>query len=78
MRFLLSPGSSLFRLDPPWIVAAELVETTRLYARTAGRIRADWVERVAPHLVTRDIFEPHWIPESGQVAGVGAGSRCTD
>jgi ATP-dependent helicase HrpA len=68
LRFVIAPGSSLHRLEPPWIVAAELVETSRLFARAVGRVRSDWVERVAAHLVTREIFEPHWIPQSGQVA----------
>lgn len=68
LRFVLSPGSSLHRQAPPWVVAAELVETTRLYARFVGRVRADWVERVAAHLVTREVFEPHWMAASGQVA----------
>ena len=66
--FLIAPGSSLHRQEAPWVVAAELVETSRLYARSVGRVRADWVERVAPHLVSREIFEPHWMPEAGQVA----------
>ncbi|MFO0874829.1 MAG: DUF3418 domain-containing protein [Phycisphaerales bacterium] len=68
LRFVLSPGSVLFRHDPPWVVAAELVETTRLYARTVGRIRSDWVERVAPGQVQREHFEPHWLASAGQVA----------
>lgn len=68
LTFHLSPGSALFRQDPPWVVAAELVETTRRYARGVGRIRSDWVERVAPHLVRREFFEPHWLVDSGQVA----------
>lgn len=68
LRFFISPGSSLFRHEAPWVVAAELMETTRLFARTAGRIRSDWVERVAPHLVKREHFEPHWRRDSGQVA----------
>jgi len=68
LTFHLSPGSALFRQDPPWVVAAELVETTRRYARGVGRIRSDWVERVAPHLVRREFFDPHWLVDSGQVA----------
>ncbi|MCA9283753.1 MAG: DUF3418 domain-containing protein, partial [Phycisphaerales bacterium] len=67
-RFRIFPGSALFRQSPTWIVAAELVETTRLYARTVARIRADWIERVVPHLVRREVFEPHWLRDAGQVA----------
>lgn len=68
VRFRVFPGSALFRQTASWIVAAELVETTRLYARTVARIRADWIERVAPHLVQREVFEPHWLKDAGQVA----------
>ncbi|HMN97145.1 MAG TPA: DUF3418 domain-containing protein [Phycisphaerales bacterium] len=68
LRFSIASGSALFRQEAPWVVAAELVETSRLFARTAGRIRADWVERVAPHLVRREYFEPHWRRDAGQVA----------
>jgi len=68
VRFAIFPGSALHRSEAPWIMAAELVETTRLYARTCAKIRSDWVERVAPHLVRREHFEPHWRRGVGQVA----------
>ena len=66
--FELFPGSVLKREKPPWVVCAELVETSRLWGRTVGRIRGEWVERVAPHLVRRDCLEPHFVPETGHVA----------
>ena len=66
--FSIFPGSVLRRQDAPWIVAAEIVETSRRWARTVARIRGDWVERVAPHLVRRNHFEPHFDPETGFVA----------
>ncbi|MGI9125427.1 MAG: ATP-dependent RNA helicase HrpA, partial [Mycobacterium sp.] len=59
-RFLLAPGSVLSKRPPRWIVAADLVETTRLYGRTAARIEPETVERVAAHLVQRSYSEPHW------------------
>jgi len=68
VRFAIFPGSALHRSEAPWVMAAELVETTRLYARTCAKIRGDWVERVAPHLVRREHFEPHWRRGIGQVA----------
>jgi ATP-dependent helicase HrpA len=67
-RFLLFPGSGLFEKQPKWVLAAELVETSRLYARTLATIRPEWVEAVARHLVKRGYSEPHWEKNSGQVA----------
>jgi ATP-dependent helicase HrpA len=67
-KFFLFPGSTLFSRKPNWVVAAELVETTRLYARTVGPIRPEWVERLATHLIHRTYFEPHWQPDTGHVA----------
>jgi ATP-dependent helicase HrpA len=66
-RFVLSPGSALVRRPPTWVVAAELVETSRLYARTAARIDPETVERLAPHLVVRSYSEPHWERRRGAV-----------
>ena len=67
-RFHVFPGSALFRRPPKWLMAAELVETTRLYARTVARIEPEWVEAVAGHLVNRSYAEPHWERHRGQVA----------
>src|SRR5205814_7165475 len=50
-KFSVFPGSSLFKQKPPWLMAAEIVETTKLYARTIGPIRPEWVEQLAQHLV---------------------------
>jgi len=61
------PGSSLFAACPPWIVAAEMVETTKLYMRTIAPIRPEWVERLAGHLVKRAHVEPHWDAAHGRV-----------
>ncbi|MGX4710818.1 ATP-dependent RNA helicase HrpA [Rhodococcus sp. DMF-1] len=59
-RFAIFPGSSLARKPPRWVMAAELVETSRLWARTAARIEPEWAEKLAPHLVKRTYSEPHW------------------
>ncbi len=64
-RFAIFPGSSLARQAPDWIVAAELVETSRLWARTAARIEPEWVEPLAGHLVKRAYSEPHWERNRG-------------
>ncbi|BEP14373.1 ATP-dependent RNA helicase HrpA [Acidothermaceae bacterium B102] len=59
-RFALWPGSALFGKPPRWVVAAELVETSRLWGRVAARIEPEWVEPLAQHLVRRNYSEPHW------------------
>ena len=67
-RFSIFPGSSIAGRTPNWVVAAEVFETSRRFGRTLARIRGDWVEQVAPHLVERIRSEPHWVRASGQVA----------
>ena len=64
-RFAIFPGSGLARKAPDWIVAAELVETSRLWARTVARIEPEWVEPLAAHLVKRSYSEPHWEKKQG-------------
>ncbi|GGJ80044.1 ATP-dependent RNA helicase HrpA [Pilimelia anulata] len=59
-RFALFPGSALFKKNPRWVMAAELVETSRLWGRMAARIEPEWVEPLAGHLVKRQYSEPHW------------------
>ena len=64
-RFAISPGSVLARKPPQWVVAAELVETSRLWARVAARIEPEWAEPLAGHLVKRTYSEPHWDARRG-------------
>jgi ATP-dependent helicase HrpA len=64
-RFAIFPGSALTRKPPDWIVAAELVETSRLWARTVARIEPEWVEPLARHLVRHSYSEPHWEKKRG-------------
>lgn len=66
-RFVLAPGSMLAKRPPRWVVVAELVETSRLYGRTAARIQPEMVERVAGDLVQRTYSEPHWDAQRGEV-----------
>ena len=61
------PGSSQFKSKPKWIVASELVETTRLYARCVARIDNAWIESLAQHLVTRNVSDPKFDSKRGQV-----------
>ncbi|PVV07205.1 MAG: ATP-dependent RNA helicase HrpA [gamma proteobacterium symbiont of Ctena orbiculata] len=68
-RFFIYPGSGLYKKQPKWVMAAELVETSKLYARTLAVIQPEWVERAAGHLVKRNYSEPHWEKKRGQVAG---------
>jgi len=68
VRASIWPASSLPRDHGGLVVSAELVETERRWLRTVAPVRASWVEEVAPHLLSREHFEPHWIPETGQVA----------
>ena len=66
-RFHLFPASALFKAKPKWVMAAELVETTRLYARDVAIIQPEWIEQEAPHLVRYHYFEPHWEQKRGEV-----------
>ncbi|KAA0023355.1 ATP-dependent RNA helicase HrpA [Antrihabitans cavernicola] len=64
-KFAVFPGSTLFKKPPRWVMAAELVETTRLWGRMAARIEPEWAEKLAPHLVKRTYSEPHWSSKRG-------------
>ncbi|MBG6083654.1 ATP-dependent RNA helicase HrpA [Zhihengliuella flava] len=68
-RFAIFPGSALFKKRHEWVMAAELVETSRLWARTAAVFKPEWVEEVAPDLVKRSYSEPHWSRKQGSVMG---------
>jgi ATP-dependent helicase HrpA len=67
IRFFLHPGSGLAKKTPKWVVAAELTQTTRLYARCAARIEPEWIEAVAGSRVARDYFDAHWDQARGEV-----------
>lgn len=67
IRFHIHPGSRLVRKAGRWIVAAELVETTRLYARCVARIDPVWLEKVGGHLLRRNWSDPRWDRKAGQV-----------
>src|SRR5205809_7490710 len=59
-KFHIFPGSSLFKVEPPWLMAGEIVETTRTYARTVARIQPECAERLGEQLLKRTYFEPYW------------------
>ncbi len=66
-RFAVFPGSALARKPPSWVMAGELVETSRLWGRVVARIEPEWAERLAQHLVKRSYSEPHWERKRGAV-----------
>ncbi|WP_278929819.1 ATP-dependent RNA helicase HrpA [Pseudomonas qingdaonensis] len=66
-RFWVHPSSGLGKKRPQWLMTAELVETTKLYARMVAKIEPDWIEPLAGHLIKKNHFEPHWEKKRGQV-----------
>ncbi|QSA99042.1 ATP-dependent RNA helicase HrpA [Methylococcus sp. EFPC2] len=62
------PGSALFKPRPKWILSAEQVETTKVYARTVAKIEPEWIERCCAHIVKRHHYEPHWEKKAGRAA----------
>ena len=59
-RFVIFPGSHLARKNPEWVMAAELVETSRLFARQVAKIQPEWIEPLAGHLTRRTFSDPYW------------------
>ncbi|WP_237260785.1 ATP-dependent RNA helicase HrpA [Thiomicrorhabdus immobilis] len=66
-KLFIHPSSSLFKRKPKWMLSAELVETTKLYARTNAAIDVRWVEGLAKHLIKHSYSDPHWQKKTGQV-----------
>ncbi|MDA8622100.1 ATP-dependent RNA helicase HrpA [Psychrosphaera sp.] len=66
-NFHVFPGSNLFKNTPKWIMAAELVETSKLYARYAAKIEPEWIAPLAQHIVSRTHAEPYWDKKQGCV-----------
>ena len=67
IKFFIHPGSTLVKKAGRWIVAAELVETSRLFARCIAKVEPEWLESVGAHLIRRHVYEPHWEKGPGQV-----------
>jgi ATP-dependent helicase HrpA len=67
IKFFLWPGSTLVKKAGRWVVAGELVETSRLYARCLAKIEPEWIEKVAEHLLKKQLSEPHWEKRPAQV-----------
>ncbi|RKO18068.1 ATP-dependent RNA helicase HrpA [Burkholderia mallei] len=68
IKFHLWPGSALVQKAGRWVMAAELVETSRLYARCIAKIEPEWIERIGAHLLKKSLSEPHWEKRPAQVA----------
>jgi ATP-dependent RNA helicase HrpA len=69
IKLHIFPGSGQFSKTPKWIVATELAETTRLYARVVAEIDSQWLLKVAKHLLNRIYSEPYWDSKAQQVSG---------
>ncbi|MGN9791496.1 ATP-dependent RNA helicase HrpA [Streptomyces sp. OZ13] len=66
-KFAIFPGSALFKKPPRFVMSAELVETSRLWARVNARIEPEWIEPLAEHLLKRTYSEPHWEKDAAAV-----------
>jgi ATP-dependent helicase HrpA len=74
IKFWVHPGSALAKKAPRWLVAAELTETTRLFARTVAGIEPEWLERLGAHLLKRSQGEPHWEKKQASVVAQERGT----
>ncbi|MBI1887740.1 MAG: ATP-dependent RNA helicase HrpA [Nitrosomonadales bacterium] len=68
IKFFIAPNSVLAKKGSKWVMASELVETHRLYARCVARIEPEWLEEVGAHLIKRHYYDPHWEKKAAQVA----------
>jgi ATP-dependent helicase HrpA len=68
LKFFIFPGSGLHKVKPKWIMAAEQVETSKIYARTVAKIEPEWIEACAGHLVKHNYYDPHWEKKAGRSA----------
>ena len=70
IKFYRHPGAKLSKKPGRWIVAAELVETTRLFGRGIANIEPQWIEQVAGHLLKKQLLDPHWEKKAAQVTAL--------
>ncbi|MGQ7937265.1 ATP-dependent RNA helicase HrpA [Paraburkholderia sp. D1E] len=68
IKFYLWPGSALVKKAGKWVMAAELIETSRLYARCIAKIEPEWIEKIGEHLLKKSLSEPHWEKRAAQVS----------
>ena len=73
-KFAIFPGSGLFKKSPDWVLSAELVETSHLWARTNASIDPQWIEEIGKHLISVQYSEPHWSLSSGAAVAYAKGT----
>ncbi|MGI4813852.1 MAG: ATP-dependent RNA helicase HrpA [Janthinobacterium lividum] len=74
IKFFLWPGSTLVKKAGRWVVAAEMVETSRLFARGIGKVEPTWIERAGAHLLKKSVAEPHWERKAARVMAYERGT----
>lgn len=67
IKFFIAPNSVLAKKGTKWVMAGELIETHRLYARCVARIEPEWLEETGSHLIKRHYYDPHWEKKAAQV-----------
>ncbi|MCK5188542.1 MAG: DUF3418 domain-containing protein, partial [Methylococcales bacterium] len=68
LKFYIFPGSGQHKVRPKWLLAAEQVETSKVYARNVAKIEPQWIEQCAGHLLKRSYYDPHWEKKVGRSA----------
>ncbi len=68
LKFYIFPGSGQYKVRPKWLMAAEQVETSKVYARNVAKIEPEWIEECAQHLLKRHYYDPHWEKKAGRCA----------
>jgi len=68
LKHFIHPGSYLFKAKPKWIMAAEQVETSKVYARTVAKIEPEWIETIGQHLIKHQYYDPHWERKAARAA----------
>ncbi|MGZ8215263.1 MAG: ATP-dependent RNA helicase HrpA, partial [Methylosarcina sp.] len=68
LKFFIFPGSGQHKARPKWIMAAEQVETSKVYGRTVAKVEPEWIEQCAEHLVKRNYYDPHWEKKAARCA----------
>lgn len=68
LKFFIFPGSGQHKVRPKWLMAAEQVETSKVYARNVAKIEPEWIEACAEHLIKRSYYDPHWEKKAGRAA----------
>lgn len=74
IKFSVHPSSFIHKKAGKWIIASELVETTRLYGRCVANVKPEWVERMGKHLIKKNHSDPHWEKNSGQAVAFETGT----